>query len=118
MLHAALTGLILLVIFKLLDKRYLKKDQFHAVIDWYMSFAVVMAASVIIALFNIAVISLALPSELTLISALFYLIIPFGIIKLMLGYKTQKALSYAIWVPLIAILVEMPFALVANQPNA
>ena len=116
MLHAALTGLILLAIFKLLDKRYLKVDKFHAVIDWYMSFAVVMAASVMIAFFNIAVISLELPRELMLISALFYLIIPFAIIKFMLDYKTKKAFSYAIWVPVIAIFVEMPMVLLA-QPN-
>jgi hypothetical protein len=34
MLHASLAGFILAWIYKFLDKKYSKKDEFHAEIDW------------------------------------------------------------------------------------
>ncbi len=115
--HAALAGFILLGIYKLLDKRYLKKDDFHAVVDWYMSFAVVIASTVAIAIFNIAVSSFELPSMLMLLSYSFYIFVPFLILKLMLDYKPMKALAYSIWVPFIAIIAEIPFVLLLGVEN-
>ena len=116
--HAALAGFILLGIYKLLDKRYLKKDDFHAVIDWYMSFAVVIASSVAIAIFNIAVTSFGLPAILVFLSYSLYLFVPFLILKLMLDYKPKKAFAYAVWVPFIAVIAEIPFILLFGAESA
>ena len=111
MLHAALAGFILAWIYKFLDKKYIKRDEMHAEIDWWMAFAVVIASSVTIWVFSLFVVSFQLPESLLLVGYFFYLIIPFVIIKFMLEYDAKKALSYAIWVPFITILAEVPFAL-------
>jgi len=117
MLHAALAGFILSLIYKFLDKKYIKLDEFHAEIDWYMGFAVVIASSVAITLTYFVISALSLPEALSYIGYLFYVLVPFCIFKLMLEYKGKKAIIYSAWVPFVAILSEIPFVLLRGVPN-
>jgi hypothetical protein len=111
MLHAALAGFILTLIYKLLDKRYSKNDVHHVEIDWYMGIAVVITSSLAITLTAILVSSFQLPGFVSLISYAFYILIPFSIFKFMLDYKVKTAIIYSLWVPFVAILSEVPFVL-------
>jgi len=117
MLHAALAGFILSLIYKLLDKKYVKNDGFHAEIDWWMGFAVVIACTAAISVTYIAIKAFALPEFLAIVGFSFYILIPFYIFKLLLDYKGKKAIIYSIWVPFISILAEIPFALMQGVPN-
>jgi len=111
MLHAVLAGFILSLIYKLLDRKYAKDDVHHVEIDWYMGFAVVITSSIAITLTSVAVSSFELPQFLLIFSYLFYLVIPFSIFKLMIDYKSKPAIIYSLWVPLVAILSEIPFVI-------
>ena len=118
MLHAALAGFILSLIYKLLDKQYSKNDKNHVEIDWYMGIAVVITSSVAIGLTAIAVTSFQLPEILSLLSYAFYFLIPFSIFKLMLDYKVKTAIFYSLFVPFVAILSEIPFVLIRGTASA
>jgi hypothetical protein len=83
-----------------------------------MGFAVVIVSSVAITVFSFVIVSFELPMELTFVSYLFYILIPFAIFKLMLDYKPKKAFAYSLWVPFIAIFAEIPFAIMQGVPNA
>ncbi|NOU50346.1 hypothetical protein HG263_07290 [Pseudoalteromonas sp. JBTF-M23] len=113
MLHAALAGLILALIYKLLDKKYQKLDEFHAEIGWWQAFAIVIVSSVVLWLFNMFVLSYELTPGFALLGYVFYLLIPFLVIKLMLDYNATKALLYSIFVPIIVVICEIPFAALA-----
>ena len=118
MLHASLAGFILAWVYTFLDKKHSKQDEFHAEIDWWMGFAVVIVSSVAITVSSFGIVYFELPMQLTFISYLFYLLIPFIIFRLMLDYKSKKAFLYSLWVPFIAILAEIPFVIIQGVLNA
>ncbi|WP_394175209.1 hypothetical protein [Thalassotalea litorea] len=112
MLHAALAGFILIFIYKFLDKKHLQSEELHVEVDWWLAFAVIFASSMAIAVFNIGITSMQLPEITAFAGYILYLVIPFAILKLMLDYGAKKAITYAIWVPFVAIVAEIPFAII------
>ena len=115
MVHAALTGFILLGIFKILDKHYEKKDDLHVPIDWYMSFALVIVSTIAIVAFNVLVAQFNLPAVYRNLGYLIYLIIPFFVLKILFDYHSKKSFIYVIWIPFVALLAQIPFALLMNR---
>ncbi len=115
MLHVAIAAFILTLIYRLLDKRYGKNDVHHVEIDWYVGVAAVITSWVAVALTGMLVVSFELPGLVYLASFAFYILIPFGIFKLLLDYKVKLAIIYSLWVPFVVFLTKVPFVLV-NGP--
>ena len=94
MIHAALTGFILLGIFKILDLYFEKKDDLHVPMDWYMSFALVIVSTIAIVAYNILVNQFDLSPVYNFLGHLIYLIIPFFVLKILFDYSSKKSLIY------------------------
>jgi hypothetical protein len=120
MFYVAAAGLILLGVYKLLDKHFGKQDKLHVAMDWYVSFAIFMTAYFAIIVLGIVIKSVGIEQSVSLALAgyVFYIIIPFLIIKLMLDYAVKKAVIYASVVPFVAILAEIPFVLIKGPLSA
>jgi uncharacterized membrane-anchored protein len=108
-LHAALAGFILSVIYKFLDKKYSKIDDFHSDINWWMSFVVITASTIAMWVTFFVVSALSLPEVVSYVGYIFYFLLPFSIFKWLFDYKSKKAVIYSSWVPVISILSEIPF---------
>jgi drug/metabolite transporter (DMT)-like permease len=111
MLRIGLIGLVLVVVYKILDKYYTKKDKMHAEIDWWMAIGIVLASEVLALVFISGLESFDAPEELYIFGMAFYLLIPFLIIKFLLDYTFSKALIYSVFVPIFAIILPLTLSL-------
>lgn len=50
-----------------------------------------------------------LPTKLVLLGYCLYIVIPFGMLKFMLFFDTQRALKFALFVPVTGLLFEVIF---------
>jgi drug/metabolite transporter (DMT)-like permease len=111
---------ILLGVYNLLDKHFGKQDKLHVAMEWYISFAIFVTAYFAIIVLGIVIKSIGIEQSVPLALAgyVFYIIIPFLIVKLMLDYSVKKAIIYSSVVPFVAILAEIPFVLIKGPLSA
>ncbi len=114
MIQAALAALILLGIYKLIAKKPENEDEFHVKVDWWLAFAFVLVPSLLIFFIGIGITAFGLPPVLLLIAYILYFIVPFVTMKSMLDFKAKEAIKLAAIVPIVAVVTEIPFALLAN----
>lgn len=112
MLQAAIAGLILLGIYKFIDTR----SDYE--IDWWMAFLFVFVPGFLIMLISIGIVALGLSLSLVLLCYSLYFIFPFMFLKLSLNYESAPAAKLSGWVPVVAVLAEVPFALLNSALNA
>ncbi len=112
MLQAAIAGLILLGIYKFIDT----KSEYE--IDWWMSFLFIFAPSIVIFLLNIGIGIAGINPMFALFGYVFYFIFPLLFLKLGLDFETKPAMKVAAWVPIVAILTEIPFVFLMQAPSA
>lgn len=114
MLQAAIVGLILLGIYKFIDRNR-KPEDFDTRVDWWMAFAFVFGPMVLILILRATLALLQMPGELEIIGYLFYLIIPFVVLKNLLDFTAKRAAIYAVWVPIVEIGMEIVVLLVLGS---
>ena len=117
MIQSAIAGLILIGIYRFLDRNRTPED-FDPKVDWWMAFVFVMAPSMLIFLLAMGLGVISMPSELALFGYLFYFLIPFGMMKGMLEFQTKRAVVFSLWVPAIAVVTEISAVLLIGVPNA
>lgn len=106
MLHAVIAGFILSVIYKLLDKKFAKNEDFHVEVDWWLGFALIFVSSIIIGVLTGVVVFTELPYILIAFTYLIYILVPFLVLKFMLEYKIKKAIIYSVFLPVAVIITE------------
>ncbi|MCX2833077.1 hypothetical protein [Microbulbifer thermotolerans] len=111
MLQAAIVGLILLGIYKFIDRNRVPED-FDPEVDWWMAFAFAFGPMILIMILSGALAILHLPTEMAIVGYLFYLIVPFCVLKYMLDFKAKRAAIYAVWVPIVAVSLEVVLLLI------
>jgi hypothetical protein len=116
MIQVAIMALILVGIYKVMDRN--KPESNEPQIDWWMAFAFVLAPGFLIFLITIGILSAELSPTLLLAAYSLYFVVPFFYLKFMLDYTSKQSAKYAVWVPIVAIVVEVLFALVIGGGNA
>ena len=104
MIHAAIAGLILLGIYKLM------KEPDGEFISWGATFSFVMAPGFLIFLIAIGLASLGINPAFILLAYSLYFIAPFFWLKHFLEFSNKSAFKFAIVVPVVAIATEILFA--------
>jgi uncharacterized membrane-anchored protein len=117
MLQAAIAGLILIGIYKFLDRNRIPED-FDPKVNWWMAGVFVFAPSMLIFLLVIALGIIGLPPEMSLLGYALYFLIPFIMLKHMLDFKVKRALIFSAFVPVIAVSTEVIFFVLLQAPNA
>ena len=116
MIQVAIMALILVGIYKIIDRN--KPESNEPQIDWWMTFAFVLAPAFLIFLITIGILSAELSPSLVLVAYSLYFIVPFIYLKSMLDYTSKQSAKYAVWVPVVAVVVEVGFLLVIGGGNA
>lgn len=106
MITAGIAGLILIGVFKFLD-RIRQREDFDPQVDWWMAFVFVYVPSLLIFLLRIGLGIAELPQSLALTGYLFYFFVPFVMLKFMLGFESKRAVLFSIFVPIIVLLLEV-----------
>ncbi|WP_445363622.1 hypothetical protein ACJJIQ_02665 [Microbulbifer sp. ANSA003] len=115
MLQAAIIALILIGIYKLIDRN--KAQSSDPDIDWWVAFTFVFVPMILIFIISLVVIGNAF-SEIIILSAYsLYFIIPFIYLKKILGYSAKKSLKYSVWVPVTVLAIEIPYTLFFGLHN-
>ena len=117
MLQAAISALILLGIYKFLDRNRTPED-FDPKVDWWMAFAFIFAPSILLLLLNMLLGILSLNPLLILVGYILYFIVPFAVLKGMLDFQTKRAVMFSIFVPIVAITTEVIYFIVLPTPTA
>ncbi len=115
MLQAAIIALILMGIYKFIDRN--KPETNEPEIDWWVAFAFVFAPVFLIFLISIGVNTAELSPLIILAAYSLYFIIPFFYLKGMLDYPSKKSFKYAVWVPIVVIAVEVPIVILSGAAN-
>jgi hypothetical protein len=113
-LEAALSGLILLGIYHFLDRKRVPKD-YDPQVDWWIAGLFVFAPKMIIWLLAAGLAIFELPTKLVLLGYCLYIVIPFGMLKFMLFFDTQRALKFALFVPVTGLLFEVIFFMLLHD---
>ncbi len=108
MIHAIVCALILIGVFKFVDRNRVP-GEFDPVLDWWMALVLVIAPSILIGFSNIGIAAAELPGYLILAFYPLYFLVPFLTLKLALGFTAKRASIYSIWVFVVAILIEFVF---------
>ena len=116
MIQAAIAGLILLGLYKFIDRNRVPED-FDPEVDWWMALIFVWAPSMIIWLISMGLAIAGLPLYLLLFGYLLYFIIPFLMLKFMLEFKLKRAIIYSCLVPVVAIFIEILMLVVLQTPD-
>lgn len=111
MLQAVLGAFILLGIYKLMNSK--SEYEIHGT----MAFVFMLAPGFMIFLISIGLAYFELSPNFVLFGYLLYFVVPFLVLKQGLEFKTKQAFSFAIAVPVVAILTEIPFIFLLGVPN-
>lgn len=115
MIQGAIGGLILLLIYKFLDKN--KANELEPKVDWWMALLFIWIPGVLISI-SFAILALfELPTWPSLFGYLLYFLVPFLMLFRWLDYQLNRAVKYALWVPLIAIITEIPIVMLSGSGN-
>jgi hypothetical protein len=114
MLQAAIAAVLLLGIYKLVAKKPTNDDEFYIKVDWWLAFAFVLVPAMLIFFIGMGLAALELPTELVLVAYVLYFVVPLVVMKMMLDFKTGEAIKLACFVPVVAIIAEIPFVFLAN----
>ena len=112
MIQAAIASVLLICVYK-----FMKTNNEYE-IDWWMAFVFVLVPVLLIFLISIGLGVLELPQEYALLGYLFYLIVPFSILKFGLDFNASTAMKFSIWVPVAAVIAEIPFVILMGAGNA
>lgn len=110
MIQAAVAAFLLLGVYKLIEKKPVE-GEFHIKVDWWLAFAFVLVPAILIFVVGIAVAAAAITPAFILPAYVLYFIVPFLVMKLWLDFKTSEALKLALCVPVVAIAIEILFAI-------
>jgi len=117
MIQSAIAGLILIGIYKFLDRNRIPED-FDPAVDWWMAFVFVFTPTILIFILAMGLGLAELPPEFVLVGYLFYFLVPFAMLKGMLDFKLKRAILFSIWVPIIAILTDVFFVALLGASSA
>ena len=98
-------SLVLLGIYKLIDHK--KPESDDADIDWWVTVSFVLAPMFLVFMIGSMISSAGLAVELFLLAYSLYFFIPFLYLIGLMDYSVKKWFKYAIWVPLVAIVIEI-----------
>lgn len=117
MIQAAIAGLILLGLYKFIDRNRVPED-FDPKVDWWMAFVFVWAPSILIMFISIGISALSLSLNWVLLGYVLYFLVPFSILKFMLEFKPKRAVLYSIPVPIVATITEVIIVVMLGNSNA
>src|SRR5262245_51023049 len=108
MLQAAIAGLILVGVFRLMSdgSKYM---------DWSLAAAFVFCPALLIMLISLCLRLLDLPPALVLVAYTLYFIVPFVALKVVAGFTTKSAIKFSLVVPIVVILTEIPFVVLQRS---
>ncbi len=103
MLQAALGAIILLGIYKFMNS----KSEYE--VNGTAAFVFILGPGFLIFLLSILLAKLGINPLFTLVGYVLYFLLPFAYLKYGLEYQNRPAFNFAIVVPVVAILTEIPF---------
>lgn len=112
MIQAALGAFILLGLYKFMNT----KSDYE--IDKMMAFIFILVPCLLIFLLTLGLGYFEISTSYALFGYLLYFIFPFLFLKLGLEFQARPAFNFAIVVPVVAILTEIPFAILLSSANA
>ncbi|WHI46441.1 hypothetical protein ACJJIW_20745 [Microbulbifer sp. JMSA004] len=116
MLQAAITALILVGIYKLIDGN--NAESSDSDIDWWIAFVFVFAPMILIFIISLVVVGNDFSGIIILSAYSLYFIIPFIYLKKVLGYSSKKSLKCSVWIPVTVLAIEIPYTLIFGVHNA
>lgn len=112
MLQAALGAIILLGIYKFINSR----SEYE--VNGTAAFVFILGPGFLIFLLSILLAKLGLNPVFALMGYILYFLLPFAYLKYALEYENRPALKFAMVVPVVAILTEIPFVFLFGTGNA